>query len=65
MLQIKLPDGSIKEFPEGVRPREIAAGIGKRLADAAVAAVANGTVVDLDRPSRPRTERPARSSCGS
>ncbi len=50
MLQIKLPDGSIKEFPEGVRPREIAAGIGKRLAEAAVAAVANGTVVDLDRP---------------
>ena len=50
MLQIKLPDGSIKEFPEGVRPREIAAGIGKGLANAAVAAVANGTVVDLDRP---------------
>ena len=50
MLQIKLTDGSIKEFPEGVRPREIAASIGKGLANAAVAAVAGGTVVDLDRP---------------
>ena len=50
MVRIKLPDGSVKEYPEGVRPREVAEGIGKRLADAAVAAVANGTVVDLDRP---------------
>src|SRR6476469_1106507 len=50
MVQIKLPDGSVKEDPEGVRPREIAEGIGKRLADAAVAAVADGTIVDLDRP---------------
>jgi threonyl-tRNA synthetase len=32
-------DGSIKEYPEkGVRPSEVAAGIGKRLAEAAVAA---------------------------
>ena len=50
MVQIKLPDGSLKEFPEGVRPREVAEGIGKRLAEAAVAAVADGTIVDLDRP---------------
>src|SRR5438876_781444 len=50
MVQIKLPDGSVKEYPEGVRPREVAEGIGKRLAEAAVAAVANGAVVDLDRP---------------
>jgi threonyl-tRNA synthetase len=50
MVQIKLPDGSVKEYPEGVRPREVAEGIGKRLAEAAVAAVANGTIVDLDRP---------------
>src|SRR5271165_6514357 len=50
MLQIKLPDGSIKEYPDGARPRDVAAEIGKRLAEAAVAAVANGTVVDLDRP---------------
>jgi threonyl-tRNA synthetase len=50
MVQIKLPDGSIKEYPQGVRPRDIVEGIGKRLAEAAVAAVANGSVVDLDRP---------------
>ncbi len=50
MLTIKLPDGSIKEYPEGVRPRDVAEGIGKRLAEAAVAAVANGTIVDMDRP---------------
>jgi threonyl-tRNA synthetase len=50
MVLVKLPDGSVKEFPEGVRPREVAETIGKRLADAAVAAVADGTVVDLDRP---------------
>ena len=50
MVQIKLPDGSVKEYHEGVSPREVAAGIGKRLAEAAVAATAGGHVVDLDRP---------------
>lgn len=50
MLQVKLPDGSIKEYPEGTRSRDVAEGIGKRLADAAIAAVVNGTIVDLDRP---------------
>src|SRR4051794_17500094 len=50
MVQIKLPDGSVKECPAGVSPREVAESIGRRLADAAVAAVANGTIVDLDRP---------------
>ena len=50
MVQIQLPDGSVKEFPNGVRPREVAASIGKRLAEAAVAAVVDEAVVDLDRP---------------
>ena len=50
MVQIKLPDGSVKECPEGVSSREVAEGIGRRLAEAAIAAVADGTVVDLDRP---------------
>lgn len=58
MVQIKLPDGSVKEYPEGVRPREVAEGIGKRLAEAAVAAVANGTVVDIDRPIENGREAP-------
>jgi threonyl-tRNA synthetase len=50
MVELKLPDGSIKSYPDGVRPRDVAEGIGKRLADAAIAAVADGTIVDLDRP---------------
>ncbi len=58
MLLIKLPDGSVKDYPEGVRPREVAEGIGKRLAEAAVAASVNGTVVDLDRPLEDGTDGP-------
>ena len=58
MVNIKLPDGSIKEFPEGVRPREVAESIGRRLAEAAVAAVADGTIVDLDRPLENGPDRP-------
>src|SRR5580692_7199887 len=50
MVQIKLPDGSIKDFPEAVSPRDVALSISKRLADAAIAAMARGQVVDLDRP---------------
>src|SRR5689334_22261383 len=49
MLTLRLPDGSTKQVPEGTRPRDIAEGIGKRLAQAAVAAKVNGQVVDLDR----------------
>jgi threonyl-tRNA synthetase len=49
MIQIKLPDGSVKDYPDGVSPREVAQGIGKRLADAAVAAMVGSQVVDLDR----------------
>jgi len=53
MVKIKLPDGSVREYPEGVRPRDVAEGIGKRLADASIAAVADGTIVDMDRPIEP------------
>src|SRR5262249_53531691 len=35
--------------PPGTRPRDVAEAIGKRLAQAAIAAKVNGTVVDLDR----------------
>src|SRR5260370_4898521 len=49
MLTLRLPDGSTKQVPDGTRPREVAEGIGKRLAQAAIAAKVNGTVVDLDR----------------
>jgi threonyl-tRNA synthetase len=49
MLTLRLPDGSTKQIPEGTRPRQVAESIGKRLAQAAVAAKLDGAVVDLDR----------------
>ncbi|HMC65059.1 MAG TPA: threonine--tRNA ligase [Gemmataceae bacterium] len=52
MLTLRLPDGSTKQVPEGTRPREVAESIGKRLAQAAVAAKLNGTIIDLDRELR-------------
>jgi threonyl-tRNA synthetase len=49
MLTLRLLDGSQRQVPEGTRPCDIAESIGKRLAQAAVAAKVNGSVVDLDR----------------
>ncbi len=49
MISLRLPDGTIKQVAEGTRPRQVAESIGKRLAQAAVAANVNGTIVDLDR----------------
>src|SRR6201982_4017611 len=49
MLTLRLPDGSSKQSPDGTRPRDVAESIGKRLAQAAVAAKVDGAVVDLDR----------------
>ena len=48
-IALKLPDGSVRQVPAGTRPRDVAESIGKRLAQAAVAAKVNGDVVDLDR----------------
>jgi threonyl-tRNA synthetase len=49
MLTLRLPDGSAKQVAPGTTSRAVAEGIGKRLAQAAVAAKVNGDVVDLDR----------------
>lgn len=49
MFTLKLPDGSTREVAPGTRPRDVAEKIGKRLAQAAVAAKVNGTILDLDR----------------
>lgn len=61
MLTLRLPDGSARQVPEATRPREVAESIGKRLAQAAVAAKVNGTIVDLDRelypPPQPSSAR--------
>src|SRR6266540_7119656 len=49
-VDIKLPDGSRREYGRGVTAAEIAASIGKRLAKDALAAKVDGEWVDLDRP---------------
>src|SRR5215204_3200856 len=50
MASIKLPDGSIKEIPDGSTVAQLAESIGKRLAQAAVAGKVDGKVVDLATP---------------
>jgi threonyl-tRNA synthetase len=49
-ITITLPDGSRRDYPRGVTPGEVAAAIGSGLARAALAAVADGEAIDLDRP---------------
>jgi threonyl-tRNA synthetase len=50
LLVLTLPDGSEKRVPRGTTPRAVAESIGAGLARAAVAARANGQIVELDRP---------------
>src|SRR5678815_896131 len=50
MFKIALPDGSVKEMPEGSTPADVAAAIGPGLAKAALAAKVDGEVRDLARP---------------
>jgi threonyl-tRNA synthetase len=49
MLTLRLPDGSLKIVAPGTTPRQVAESIGKRLAQAAIAAKLDGQIVDLDR----------------
>jgi threonyl-tRNA synthetase len=49
-IQLTLPDGSVKEFPAGATPLEVARSVGERLAAAAVAGELDGEVVDLRAP---------------
>ena len=50
MFKIALPDGSVKEMPEGSTPADVAAAIGPGLAKAALAAKFDGEVRDIMRP---------------
>ena len=50
MFKIALPDGSVKEMPEGSTPADVAAAIGPGLAKAALAAKINGEIRDITRP---------------
>jgi threonyl-tRNA synthetase len=50
MFKISLPDGSVREVPEGSTPADVAAAIGPGLAKAALAAKIDGELRDLNRP---------------
>ena len=64
MFKIALPDGSVKEMPEGSTPADVAAAIGPGLAKAALAAKVDGEVRDIMRPfegdATPRADHLAR-----
>src|SRR5688500_10088053 len=50
MFKIALPDGWVREMPEGSTPADVAAAIGPGLAKAALAAKVDGEVRDIMRP---------------
>jgi len=50
IFKIALPDGSVREMPEGSTPADVAAAIGPGLAKAALAAKVDGELRDLHRP---------------
>ena len=50
MFKIKLPDGSVREMPQGSTPADVAAAIGPGLAKAALAARIDGELRDIMRP---------------
>jgi threonyl-tRNA synthetase len=50
MASIKLPDGSVRELPDGTTVGQLAESIGKGLAKAAVVGKVDGCVVDLSAP---------------
>ena len=50
MIKITLPDGSVREYNEGVTAYDVAASISQGLAKAVLAAEVNGEVWDLTRP---------------
>ena len=50
MLNVTLPDGSRREYPNSITPGAIAAEIGPGLAKAAIAAEVDGKQIDLSTP---------------
>ncbi|MDQ6737277.1 MAG: TGS domain-containing protein, partial [Gemmatimonadota bacterium] len=52
MLELTLPDGSVRSVPEGTLPSEVVGSIGERLLKAAIAVQVNGAVQDLTTPIR-------------
>jgi threonyl-tRNA synthetase len=49
-VKISLPDGSVREYPAGVKGMEVAKSISEGLARNALAIEVNGTIQDLSRP---------------
>jgi threonyl-tRNA synthetase len=52
MVSIKLPDGSVREMPDGTTVRQLAESIGRGLAKAAIVGRVDGKLVDLSYPLR-------------
>src|ERR1051326_2796689 len=50
MINVKLPDGSVKQVPRGTSALELAKSISHRLADAAMVAKIDGKLTDLAKP---------------
>lgn len=50
MASIQLPDGSMKDIPDGTTVGQLAESIGKRLAQAAIVGKVDGRLVDLSYP---------------
>lgn len=50
MINVTLPDGSVRELPDGASPMDLAVGISKSLAKVAIIATVNGENWDLKRP---------------
>ena len=55
-IHVTLPDGSVKEVPNGTTPLQIAKDISPRLADAALVAKADDNLVDLTKPLEKDTQ---------
>jgi threonyl-tRNA synthetase len=55
-IQVKLPDGSVKDVPQGTTALDIAKSISPRLADAALVAKTNGDLIDLTKPLEKDTD---------
>src|SRR5438874_845202 len=49
-IQLTFPDGTVKEFPQGITALEVAKSIGPRLASDALVAKVDGRYVDLSSP---------------
>ncbi|HTK34371.1 MAG TPA: threonine--tRNA ligase [Caulobacteraceae bacterium] len=50
MIQLRFPDGAVREFPEGTSARDVAASLSMSLAKKAALARFDGALFDLERP---------------